>query len=236
MKPNQGEIGVKEAQIGLSVLVCMLVGLGYVMIQRIGGVWDPPTVEIRSTSSNNAENYHQVPENFEPTIVMPDVQPYPFSKENISSPQAVYSTPDQNRSEAFTTFSATTNRALENNNFNHTPSRLAPSESTLPLKIKTTADQPDRSKDFIEMATRGRKLSQQKKTAAPFQVAYASHNDLENQTSNVKPTSHPSENFSKNLAGKRSENSSSALTEAPLFIAEKQKTTPPVLKPLIKKM
>ncbi len=40
-------IGVTEARVGLSVLTCLLVVLGYVVLQKLGGTGQTPLVETR---------------------------------------------------------------------------------------------------------------------------------------------------------------------------------------------
>jgi hypothetical protein len=40
--------GVTEARVGLSIITCLLLVLGYVVLQRLGGTGQRPPVEIRS--------------------------------------------------------------------------------------------------------------------------------------------------------------------------------------------
>jgi hypothetical protein len=44
-------LGVAEARVGLSIITCLLLVLGYVVLQRLGGTGQRPLVEIRSDQS-----------------------------------------------------------------------------------------------------------------------------------------------------------------------------------------
>lgn len=43
-------LGVTEARLGLTLLTCLLVALGYVILQRLGGTGEAPIVESRPGS------------------------------------------------------------------------------------------------------------------------------------------------------------------------------------------
>jgi hypothetical protein len=45
---NERSLGVTEARLGLTLLTCLLVVLGYAVLQRLGGTGQPPPVEIMS--------------------------------------------------------------------------------------------------------------------------------------------------------------------------------------------
>ncbi len=48
MKMNHTRsIGVAEARVGLTVLTCLLVALGYVVLQKLGGTGQTPQIEDR---------------------------------------------------------------------------------------------------------------------------------------------------------------------------------------------
>ena len=44
---SERSFGVTEAQFGLSLLTCLLLALGYVTLQRLGGAGNPPIIEKR---------------------------------------------------------------------------------------------------------------------------------------------------------------------------------------------
>ena len=44
---SESKLGVTEARLGLSLLTCLLVALGYVVVQRLGDAGPSPPAEIR---------------------------------------------------------------------------------------------------------------------------------------------------------------------------------------------
>jgi hypothetical protein len=51
---NERSLGVTEARLGLTLLTCLLVVLGYAVLQRLGGTGQPPPVEIVSDTPTEA--------------------------------------------------------------------------------------------------------------------------------------------------------------------------------------
>jgi hypothetical protein len=51
MAHEDRNLGVAEARIGLSIITCLLLVLGYVVLQRLGGTGQRPPVEIHSGQS-----------------------------------------------------------------------------------------------------------------------------------------------------------------------------------------
>jgi len=69
-------LGVAEARVGLSIITCLLLVLGYVVLQQLGGTGQRPPVEIRSYQS--AEQLDTAPQSVpgdaeQPYVLTPEV-------------------------------------------------------------------------------------------------------------------------------------------------------------------
>jgi len=84
-------LGVAEARVGLSVITCLLLVLGYVILQRLGGTGQRPPVEIRpyqSTEQLDAAPRPVIGDADQPYVLTPEVwEPTELPLQTTQRPQ-----------------------------------------------------------------------------------------------------------------------------------------------------
>lgn len=71
---QERNLGVAEARVGLSIITCLLLVLGYVVLQRLGGTGQLPPVEFRSyPSADQVNTTPPVPDVDQPRVLKPEV-------------------------------------------------------------------------------------------------------------------------------------------------------------------
>lgn len=71
---EERNFGVTEAGLGLTVITCLLVALGYWIVQRLGGTGETPPVEVRSSAAilNPSPGADPVVKSQQPQVLVPE--------------------------------------------------------------------------------------------------------------------------------------------------------------------
>ena len=71
---QERNFGVTEAGLGLTVITCLLVALGYWIVQRLGGPGETPPVEVRASSpiSDPLPGAEPVVKRQQPQVLLPE--------------------------------------------------------------------------------------------------------------------------------------------------------------------
>jgi hypothetical protein len=89
---HEREHVVTEARVGLALVICFLMVLGYMVLHYLGGTWQAPRLEVRPGLASERASAPQVPPR------KGDEQPQVLTIESSDGPeQALRTVPESNR-------------------------------------------------------------------------------------------------------------------------------------------
>ncbi len=97
---DKRNLGVTEARFGLTFLICLMVGAGYIVLQQLGGSREAPTIEFRPGIGEAPLHPHSKPagseeqpqvliiESGETPVIQTSQRPAKPTDENDASPRS----------------------------------------------------------------------------------------------------------------------------------------------------